>query len=50
MAIGNTDLMHVCIPKHIRMGTARMKDNDTKEEGKKQMVNLWKVEQWTQNK
>ena len=25
MAIGNGELMHECFPKHLRMGTARMK-------------------------
>ena len=25
MVIGNVELMHECFPKHLRMGTARMK-------------------------
>ena len=25
MAVGNGELMHECFPKHLRMGTARMK-------------------------
>ena len=36
--------MHECFPKHSRMGTARMKeDNETDEEGKKRGVNMEKV-------
>ena len=32
MAIRNGELMHECFPKHSRMGTARMKeDNETEE-------------------
>ena len=34
MAIGKGELMHECFPKHSRMGTARMKqDNETDEDG-----------------
>ena len=33
--------MHECFPKHLRMGTARMKqDKETEEKGKKRDVNL----------
>ena len=35
MAIGNVELMHGCFPKCLHIGTARMKDKDTEEEGKK---------------
>ena len=28
MTIGNEELMHECFPKHLRMGTARMKDRE----------------------
>ena len=35
MAIGNGELMHECFPKHSRMSTARMKEE---EEGKKRGV------------
>ena len=36
MAIGN-ELMHECLPKHSRMGTARMKcDNKTEVENKEE--------------
>ena len=28
MAIGNGELMHECFPKHLRMGTARMKSDE----------------------
>ena len=41
MAIGNGELMHECFPKHLRMGTARMKlDEETEEEGKKRGVSM----------
>ena len=34
MAIGNEELMHECFPKHLLMGTARMKlSNVTDEQG-----------------
>ena len=29
MAIGNEELVHLCFSKHLRMGTARIKDTDT---------------------
>ena len=36
MAIGNVELVHECFPKHSRMGTVRMKqDEETDEGGKK---------------
>ena len=35
--------MHVCFPKHLRMGTARMKyDKETEEVGKKRGVSVEK--------
>ena len=44
MAIGNRELIQECFPKHSRMGTARMKeDNETDEEGKKRGVSMEKV-------
>ena len=44
MAIGNGELMHQYFPKHWRMGTARMKeDNETDEDGKKRGVSMEKV-------
>ena len=34
-------LMHECFLKHLRMGTARMKeDKDTEEDGKKRRENM----------
>ena len=45
MAIGNWVLMHECFPKHLRMGTARMKqDNETDEDGQKRGVSMEKVQ------
>ena len=39
MAIRNWELMHECFPKHLRMGTARMRENkETDEKGKKRAV------------
>ena len=39
MAIENGELMHECFPKHLRMGTARLKsDNETEEESKKKRM------------
>ena len=36
MVIGNGEHMHACFPKHLRMGTARMKlHKETEEKGKK---------------
>ena len=43
MAIGNRELMYECFPKHWPMGTARMKENDTDEDGKKRGVSMEKV-------
>ena len=41
MAIGNRELMHECFPKHLCMGTARMKsDKKTDEEDKKRGVSM----------
>ena len=41
IAIGNGELMHECFPKHLRMGTARMKlDKETDEEWKKRGVSM----------
>ena len=46
MAIGDWELMHECFPKHSRIGTERMKeDNETDEEGKKRGVSMEKVQQ-----
>ena len=43
MAIGNGELIHECFPKHSRMGTARMKeDNETDEDGQKKGVSMEK--------
>ena len=43
MAIGNGELMHECFPKHLRMGTARTKqDKETDEGGKKRGVSMEK--------
>ena len=37
----NGELMHDCSPKHLRMGTARLKqDNETEEESKKMRMNV----------
>ena len=37
MAIRNETLVHECFPKHMRMGTARMKyDKETDKEGKRE--------------
>ena len=39
MAIENRELMYECFPKHLRMGTARLKsDNKTEEESKKRRM------------
>ena len=39
MAIENGELMNECFPKHLRMGTARLKlDNETEEENKKRRM------------
>ena len=35
MTIGNEELMHECFPKHLRMETARMKQDRENEEDKK---------------
>ena len=41
MAIGNVQLMHECLPKHLRMGTARMKQHiKTDEKGETRRVNM----------
>ena len=41
MVIGNGELMHECFPKHLRMGTARMKyDKETDEDGKTRGVSM----------
>ena len=43
MAIGNVKLTHDCFPKHMRMGSARIKlEKDTKEIGKNRRVTTWK--------
>ena len=40
MTIGNEELMHECFPKHLRMGTARMKYGREREEDKKRCVSM----------
>ena len=40
MAIGNVELMHECLPNHSYMGTARMKYNETDQDGKKRGMNM----------
>ena len=48
MAIGNGELIHECFPKHSRMGTARMKqDNETHEDTQKRGVSMEKSEAGT---
>ena len=43
MATEKLELMQECFPKHLRMGTARMKeDKETKEEGKQKIVKMEK--------
>ena len=43
MGIGSWELMHKCFPKHLRMGTARMKkDNETDEDTQKRGVSMEK--------
>ena len=37
MAIGNEELMHECFPKHLHMGTARMKQDKERDEGGKKI-------------
>ena len=50
MAIGNRELMHECFPKHSRMGTAIMKeDNETDEDCKKRGVGMEKLK-WARKK
>ena len=51
MAIGNGELMHECFPKHLRMGTARMKqDKETDEGGKKRGVSMEKSKAGTKKR
>ena len=51
MAIGNGELLHECFPKHLRMGTARMKqDKETEEEGKKGGVSIERSKAGTKKK
>ena len=41
MDFKNMDLMHECFPKHLRLGTARMKeDKQTEEEDKLERVKM----------
>ena len=40
MTIGNEELMQKCFPKHLRMGTARMKNDREREEDKKRCVSM----------
>ena len=39
MTIGN-ELMHECFPKHLRMETARMKQDRDREEDKKRCMSM----------
>ena len=51
MAIGNGELMYECFPKHLRMRTARLKqDNETDEEGKKKGVSMERSKVGTKEK
>ena len=51
MAIGNGELMHECFPKHLRMGTSRMKeDKETDEGGRKRGVSMEKSKAGTTEK
>ena len=48
MAIGDAELVHECFPKHSRMGTARMKeDNETDEDTQKRGVSMEKSTEGT---
>ena len=38
MAIGNVELMQKSSPKHLRMRTARMKDDESEKEGKQRSL------------
>ena len=40
MAIGKLELMHVCFPKHMRMGTAGMTEDKETKEGKQKRVKM----------
>ena len=40
MTIGKEELMHECFPKHLRMGTARMKKYRERETDKKRCVSM----------
>ena len=40
MNIGNEELMQECFPKHLHMGTARMKYDREREEDKKRCVSM----------
>ena len=40
MTIGNEELMHECFPKHLRMGTARLKYDREREDDKKRCVSM----------
>ena len=40
MTIGNEKLMHECFPKHLHMGTTRMKYDREREEDKKRCVSM----------
>ena len=51
MGIRNREVMHECFPKHLRMGTARMKrDKETKEEGKKKGNGTERIKEGTKQK
>ena len=40
MDIEKVELMHECVDKYLQMGTARMKDEETAEEGKQKRVKM----------
>ena len=48
MTIGNEELMQECFPKHLRMGTARMK-LDRQREDKKRCVSMERSKAGTKN-
>ena len=51
MTIGNDELMYECFPKHLRMGTARMKYDREREEDKERCVSVERskvaMKKWT---
>ena len=50
MAIENTELMHKHFPKHLPIGTTKIKeDKETEEKGKQKSVKMKKLK-WASNK